>query len=81
MSAIRRSNYPILGAVHPPFVFAGKATYRSRRRFTPSASGLPWNLTLADAAEEVWGSESSRSQVAFTDLDKVPAGRAPATVA
>ena len=51
------------------------STHRSRRRFSQRAAGLPWNLTLADAAEKVRVSESGHSQVAITGLGKVPAER------
>lgn len=69
-----------LGCRSGPVRVGRQTTHRIRRRFTPPATGLPWNLTLADAAEAVWDGESGRSQVAITDLGKVPAGRAPATV-
>ena len=50
-------------------------TQRSRRRFSLRATGLPWNLTFADAAEQVRDGESGHSQVAVTDLSEVPAER------
>ncbi len=51
------------------------STHRSRRRFSERATGLPWNLTFADAAEKVTVGESGHSYVAITDLCKVPAER------
>lgn len=50
-------------------------TQRSPWRFSQRATGLPWNLTFADAAEHVRDSESGHSQVAIIDLGKVPAER------
>ena len=50
-------------------------THRSRLRFSRRAPGLPWNLTFADAAEKVRAGESGHSQVAITDLGKVPSER------
>ena len=55
-------------------------TQRSRRRFSQQATSLPRNLTFADAAEKVTRSDGGHSQVAITDLGKVPAARAPAQV-
>jgi len=43
-------------------------THRSRPRFSQRATGLPWNLTFADAIEKVRGGESGRSRVAIADL-------------
>jgi len=50
-------------------------TQSSRWRFSQRATGLLWNLTLADAAEKVRVGESGHSQVAITDLGMVPAER------
>lgn len=50
-------------------------TQRSPWRFSQRATGLPWNLTFADAAEQVGDSESGHSQVAIIDLGKVPTAR------
>lgn len=49
-----------------------KSTHRSRRQFSQRATGLPWNLTFANAAEKVRDGESGQSQAAITDLGKVP---------
>jgi len=43
--------------------------------FFQRATGLPWNLTFADAAEKVRAGESGHSKTAITDLGKVPAER------
>jgi hypothetical protein len=45
------------------------ATHCSRRRFFQRATGLPWNLTFADAAAEFSDSDSGRSQVASIDRE------------
>ena len=50
-------------------------THRSRRRFSQRTTGLPWNLIFADAAEKVRVGGSGQSQVAITNLGKVPAER------
>src|SRR5664279_510208 len=50
-------------------------THRSRRRFSRRATGLPWNLTFADAVEKVMDDDSGRSQVATTDPDQIAAER------
>jgi len=50
-------------------------THRSHRRFSQRATGLPWNLTFADAAEKLRDDESGHPQVAITDLGMVPLER------
>jgi hypothetical protein len=50
-------------------------THRSRLRSYQRATGVLWNLTFADAREEVKNGGSGHSQVAITDLGKVPAER------
>jgi hypothetical protein len=50
-------------------------THSSRRRFSQRATGVPWNLTFADAAEKVTDGESGHPQVAITDLAMAPAER------
>src|SRR5258706_222386 len=50
-------------------------THCSRRRLSQRTTGLPRNLTFAVAAEKVRDGDSSHSQVAISDLGKVPAER------
>ncbi len=52
-----------------------ETTHRSHRRFSLRATGLPWDLTFADAAEEARNDDSGHSQVAITDLGMVLAER------
>ena len=51
------------------------STHRSPGRLSHRASGLPLNLTFADAAEKVRDGNISHSQAAVTDLGMVPAER------
>lgn len=53
----------------------GLPTHRSPWRSFQRATGLPWNLTFADAAEKVRAGESGHSQAAITDVAMVPAER------
>ena len=46
-------------------------THRSRREFSQRTTGLPWNLTLAHAAEKVGDGESGHSRVLADDRDQL----------
>ena len=52
-----------------------RPTRRSRWRFSRRATGLPWNLTFAEALEQISVGDSSRSQVTSIDRERVPAER------
>jgi hypothetical protein len=52
-----------------------QSTQRRRWRFSQPATGLPRNLTFAHADEKVSDSDSSRSQVASIDRERVLAER------
>ena len=50
-------------------------THWSRSPFSQRTTGVSWNLTFAHAAEKVSDSDSSRSQVAGIDWERIPAER------
>ena len=49
--------------------------HRSQRRFSQRTTGLPWNLTFADATKNVSDCDSSRSRMPNDDRDNFGAER------
>jgi len=47
-----------------------KSTHSIRRRFSQRTTGLPWNLTFAQAAEKVGDDASGCSHMPSGDRDK-----------
>lgn len=52
-----------------------KPTHRSQRRFSQRTTGLPWNLTFADATKNLSDCDSSRSRMPNDDRDNFGAER------
>ena len=51
------------------------STHWSRWRFSRRATGLPWNLTFAEAVEQISVGDSGRLQVPSIDRERIPVER------